>query len=158
MDHVRKEERKGNKELKGHRYTFLKNEVNLTADKKVALLDLTQQFPRLGEAYRFKEMFNELWDQPSVREAELFLESWCHAVAQTDLGPFKKFAKTLKKHKRGIVNFVETPINNGVMEGLNSKIQLAKRRARGFRNIDNFINMIYFLCSHLKFDYPCISS
>lgn len=158
MDHVRKEERKGNKELKGHRYTFLKNEANLTADKKEALLDLTKRFPRLGEAYRLKELFNELWDQPSIKEAELFLESWCHAVSKTDLSPFKKFANTLQKHKKGIVNFVETRINNGVMEGLNSKIQLAKRRARGFRNINNFINMIYFLCGHLKFDYPCVSS
>ncbi|MDP3443949.1 MAG: hypothetical protein Q8T08_13920, partial [Ignavibacteria bacterium] len=34
------------------------------------------------------------------------------------------------------------------------KIQLAKRRARGYRNINNFINMIYFLNRKLKFDYP----
>ncbi|MCF6320028.1 MAG: transposase, partial [Proteobacteria bacterium] len=34
------------------------------------------------------------------------------------------------------------------------KIQLAKRRARGYRNIENFKNMIYFLCGKLKFDYP----
>jgi len=33
------------------------------------------------------------------------------------------------------VNFVETRINNGVLGGINSKIQLAKRRARGFRNM-----------------------
>jgi len=32
--------------------------------------------------------------------------------------------------------------------------QLAKRRARGYRNINNFINMIYFLCGKMKFDYP----
>jgi len=31
---------------------------------------------------------------------------------------------------------------------------LAKRRARGYRNIDNYINMIYFLTAKLKFDYP----
>ena len=44
------------------------------------------------------------------------------------------------------------------MTVFNSKIQLAKRRARGYRNINNFINMIYFLCGKLKFDYPlCIS-
>ncbi|HED06000.1 MAG TPA: ISL3 family transposase, partial [Ignavibacteria bacterium] len=44
--------------------------------------------------------------------------------------------------------------NNGILEGINSKIQLAKRRASGFRNIDNFINMIYFISGKLKFDYP----
>ncbi|HHT30190.1 MAG TPA: transposase, partial [Petrimonas mucosa] len=35
-----------------------------------------------------------------------------------------------------------------------SKIQLAKKRARGYRNSRNFINMIYFTCGKLKFDYP----
>jgi len=37
---------------------------------------------------------------------------------------------------------------------INSKIQMAKRRVRGYRNTDNFINMIYFLCLKLKFSYP----
>ena len=49
---------------------------------------------------------------------------------------------------------LKSKINNGILEGLNSKIQLAKRRARGYRNINNFINMIYFTCGKLKFDYP----
>ncbi|HCJ51847.1 MAG TPA: ISL3 family transposase, partial [Gallionella sp.] len=45
-------------------------------------------------------------------------------------------------------------ITNGILEGINSKVQLAKRRARGYRNTGNFINMIYFLCGKMKFDYP----
>ncbi|MDR0606607.1 MAG: transposase, partial [Bacteroidales bacterium] len=39
-------------------------------------------------------------------------------------------------------------------EGINAKIQLAKRRARGYRNVKNFINMIYFISAKLNFDYP----
>ena len=35
-------------------------------------------------------------------------------------------------------------------KGINSKIQLMKSRARGFKNIDNFIDMIYLIGS--KFD------
>ncbi|MCG8603907.1 transposase, partial [bacterium] len=38
------------------------------------------------------------------------------------------------------------------------KIQLAKRRARGFRNLDNFISMIYFIAGKLQFDYPLYST
>ena len=37
---------------------------------------------------------------------------------------------------------------------LNQKIQLAKRRARGFAVISNFIDMAYFVSGKLKFDYP----
>ncbi|MGB4664797.1 MAG: transposase, partial [Bacteroidales bacterium] len=50
--------------------------------------------------------------------------------------------------------YIKAKITTGVIEGINNKIQLAKRRARGYRNINNFINMIYFLCAKLKFDYP----
>jgi transposase len=49
---------------------------------------------------------------------------------------------------------LKSKISNGILEGINSKIQLAKKRARGYRNTANFINMLYFTCGKLKFDYP----
>jgi len=52
------------------------------------------------------------------------------------------------------VNYIQSKISNQILEGINSKIQLAKKRARGYRNIENFINMIYFVAGKLKFNYP----
>jgi transposase len=40
------------------------------------------------------------------------------------------------------------------MEGINSRIQEIKRRARGFRNIENVITMIYLEAAHLDFLLP----
>jgi transposase len=60
----------------------------------------------------------------------------------------------VRAHWSGITHFVESNITNATLERINSKIQLAKRRARGFRNINNYINMIYFLCGKLAFSYP----
>jgi transposase len=71
---------------------------------------------------------------------------------------FIKFGRTLMGHLSGIINFVETRITNAILERINHKIQKVKRRAKGYRNIDNFINMIYFLCGKLRFDYPLDSS
>ena len=88
------------------------------------------------------------------RSAEAFLKQWCAEVDASKIPAFMKFAKTVRSHWTGIIHFVETQSTNGILEGINSKAQLAKRRARGYRNIDNFINMIYFLCGKLKFDYP----
>ncbi|MFV0572123.1 MAG: transposase, partial [Xanthomarina gelatinilytica] len=68
--------------------------------------------------------------------------------------PFIKVSNTIKAHWTGIVNYIESKINNGILEGINSKIQLAKKRTRGYRNTSNFINMIYFICGKLKFEYP----
>jgi transposase len=158
MDKVRQAERKEHAELKGHKYTFLKNKQNLSETKQKALSELITLYPTLGEAYRLKELFNDLWEMEDEEEATAFLVNWCDEVEKTNMPPFKQFVKMIKSHWTGIVNFCETQINNGILEGINSKIQLAKRRARGYRKTENFINMIYFLCGKLKFDYPLYSS
>ena len=77
----------------------------------------------------------------------------CRSRSEQD-SCFYEFANTVLAHWSGIVHFVESRITNGILEGINSKIRLAKRRARGYRNINNLINMIYFLSGKLKFDYP----
>jgi transposase len=158
MDKVRQSERKEHDELKGHKYTFLKNMENLSNKRLQELSNLITLFPILVKAYRLKELFNDLWEMETEEEATNFLIAWCKKVEQENIEPFKQFAKTVKTHWTGIVNFCETEINNGILEGINNKIQLAKRRARGYRCVQNFINMIYFLCGKLKFDYPLYSS
>jgi transposase len=154
MNQVRISERKEHDALKGHKYTFLRNRENLTNKQEVSLAEMIDLYPTLGQAYRLKELFNDLWSMPDKVSAEAFLKQWCAEVESSKIPAFMKFVKTVRSHWIGIIHFVETKITNGILEGINSKVQLAKRRARGYRNIDNFINMIYFLCGKLKFDYP----
>jgi len=154
MNQVRISERKEHDALKGHKYTFLRNRENLTNKQEVSLAEMIDLYPTLGQAYRLKELFNDLWSMPDKVSAEAFLKQWCEEVENSKIPAFMKFVKTVRSHWSGIIHFVETKITNGILEGINSKVQLAKRRARGYRNINNFINMIYFLCGKLKFDYP----
>lgn len=152
MDTVRKQERKEHEQLKGHKYTFLKNKLS---DKKQSeLSELITLYPTLGEAYRLKILFNDLWTMPDKKSATGFIDQWLDEVEKSKIQPFIKFAKTVKAHLSGIINFVETKITNAILESINNKIQMAKKRARGYRNTDNFINMIYFLCGKLKFEFP----
>lgn len=154
MDEVRKKERQSHQLLKGHKYTFLKANKRLTQRQKQARDELIELYPVLGEAYRLKELFDDFWDMENKEDAAGFLAFWCDLVQEAGIHPFIKFSNTVKAHWSGIVNYIDTRINNGVLEGINSKIQLAKSRARGYRNTRNFINMIYFICGKLKFDYP----
>jgi transposase len=154
MDDLRKAERKGNDLLKGHKYTVLTNYTNLSTAKQGDLDYLLMVYPRLGQAYRLKEMFAEFWGIKEKEAALAYLTFWCDMVMDTDIIPFKKFVKTIKSHWSGIINYIESGINSGIMEGINNKIQLAKRRARGYRNMHNFMNMIYFIAGKLKFNYP----
>jgi transposase len=158
MNKVRQQERQEHDELKGHKYTFLRNPHSLSDSKKASLSELITLFPKLGEAYRLKTLFNDLWEMPNKVAAPAFIEQWCREVEQSKIQAFRVFAKTVKSHLSGIVNFVETHITNAILESINSKIQMAKRRARGYRNTTNFINMIYFLCGKLKFNYPLYST
>jgi transposase len=154
MDKVRKLERVEFEMLKGHKYTFLKRDKDLNEKGKEAKYAILNLYPVMADAYRLKEMFNEFWDFKTIEEAGGFLAYWCDLVKESGIQPFKKAANTLLAHWTGIVNYAKSRITNGILEGINSKIQLAKKRARGYRNINNFINMIYFIAGKLKFDYP----
>jgi len=66
-------------------------------------------------------------------------------VRATTLEPLKEFVKTIENNYNGIMMSFKTGITNAIAEGINSVIQLARTRARGFRNIDNFKAMVYFL-------------
>ena len=63
-------------------------------------------------------------------------------------------SNSIMERKDGILNWFDKPISNGFAEGINSLIQTTKRVARGYRNIDNFIAMIYLRDGHLdiRFD------
>lgn len=158
MDKVRKDEGREHEYLKGHKYTFLKSNKHLSESQREQREELIELYPKLGQAYRLKELFNDFWYFPDFEEAVSFLTYWCDLVEDSAIVHFKKFVNTLNAHWTGVINYIKSKISNGILEGINSKIQLAKRRARGFRNINNFINMIYFVAGKLKYDYPLFST
>jgi len=158
MDELRKAERRQHTELKGSKYIFLKNQKNLTSKQRYMKFELSESFPKLGDAVRLVELFDDFFRFDDKEQASAYLAYWCDMAEESGIKPFQECVKTIRSHWEGIINYAETKITTGFLEGINSKIQLAKRRARGFRNIDNFINMIYFLTAKLEYDYPCIST
>ena len=98
------------------------------------------------------QMFKDFWEISNHEDAMGYLAFWCDLAENSNLAPFAKASKTIRNHWQGIVNYTKSKVNNGVLEGINSKIQLAKKRARGYRNTQNFINMIYFIAGKLKFN------
>ena len=155
LDNTRKAEQTDKKLLKGHRFTLLHKRSNLSEKKIMELETLLLTYPTLGEAYKYKEGFLDAFTFEKSNDAIEYLNKWCDAVRQTNLTFMKKFVNTLKAHWEGVItNFTCPGVNNGILEGINQKIQLAKRRARGFALISNFIDMAYFVSGKLKFDYP----
>jgi len=158
LDSLRKGERKEHEQLKGHKYLFLKKQRDLAEHQKQYKYEFVESFPKLGQGVRLVELFDDFFEFHDKEQASAYLAWWCDLVEESGINSFCKFVKTVKAHWSGIINYVDAKISNGILEGINSKIQLAKRRARGYRNIQNFINMIYFIAGDLDFDYPRIST
>jgi len=158
VDEVRKSERRLHNALKGHKYTFLKNEKNLSIKQKHAKIQFIEDYPALGETVRLQELFEDFFGFCDKEEAAAFLAYWCDLAQDSKILPLMKFTAMIKSHWTGVINYVQAKISNGVLEGINSKIQLAKNRARGYRNTHNLINMVYFIAGKLKFDYPQYST
>jgi transposase len=155
VDEVRRQEQKGHPELKHTRYIFLKNPDNLTGKQADRLEDLKLKDLNLKtmRAYQIRLNFQELWVQP-FHQAEHFLKKWYYWATHSRLEPIKEAAYTVKRHWDGILNWFKSRINNGILEGINSLIQAAKARARGYRTNEYLITMIYLIAGKLQFDLP----
>ena len=155
VDEVRRQEQKETSDLKNTRYIFLKNPENLTKNQSKLLeeIKLKNRNLKTMRAYQIRLGFQEFWNQPSDL-AEGYLKKWYYWATHSRIEPIKEAAYTIKRHWDGVLKWFQSKINNGILEGINSMIQAAKARARGYRKIDYLITMIYLLNGKLKFNLP----
>ena len=154
VDEVRKQEQSTIKELKNSKYLWLKNEENLNEKQSERFLNLKNQKLKTVRAYNIKLSLQDFWDLHNRKEAEQCLKKWYFWATHSRLTPITDAANTVKNHWNGILNYFDSKITNGIMEGINSIVQLQKRNARGFKNVLYFINMIYLKLGKLKFELP----
>jgi transposase len=63
-------------------------------------------------------------------------------------------ARTIKRHWDGILRWFDSRIANGLIEGINSLVQAAKAKARGYRSMRNLKAMVYLLAGKLDLQMP----
>ncbi|MBF0423506.1 MAG: ISL3 family transposase [Magnetococcales bacterium] len=154
VDQVRREETTTQPQLKKTRYIWLKNPENLTVRQQTTLGSLTDLHLKTARAYQIKLTIQELFLQPSREEGEAFLKRWYFWATHSRLPPIVSAAKTIKKHWDGVLNWFDSQLTSGLVEGFNSLLQAAKARARGYRTNENFIAMAYLIGSRLDFALP----
>lgn len=155
VDEVRRAEQVDCPELKKTRFLWLKNPKNLTASQAQRLDDLRMQDLNLKtmRAYHIRLNLQEFWKQPAWR-AEMFLKKWFFWATHCRLEPVVKAARTIRRHQEGILRWFKSRINNGILEGINSLLQAAKSKARGYRTSRNLITMAYMIAGRLEFNLP----
>lgn len=154
VDKVRIEEAKTNPLLYKTKYIFLKNRENLSENQEELLtktLELKKHNLKTVRALHLRENFQAIYQAPSKREFIRLLKEWYSWARHSRLEPMKKAALSIKAHWDGIVNWFDSRLNNGILEGMNSVIQAAKRKARGYRTTKNYKTIIYLLTAGLDF-------
>ena len=154
VDAVRRDEVANNDVLKKTRYIWLKNENNLTDKQKDTVKNISKLNLKTSRAYQIRLNFQEFFNQPDRESGEIFLNKWYFWATHSQLEPMIKAAKTIKAHWEGLLNWVDSHLNSGFIEGMNGLIQAAKSKARGYRSDKNFIAIAYLLGAKLKFDLP----
>jgi transposase len=159
VDTVRKQEHRDflrageDSPLTGSKYLWLFNDERRPERHAQAFATLQALNLKVGRAWAIKEVLRALWTYRQGAAVRRFFARWYGWAVRSRLDPVKQVAAMLKRHRDGVLRFVQHPITNGVAEGLNSKIMSIKRKAGGFRNAQHFTIAIYFHCGGLDL-YP----
>ena len=150
LEEVRREEVKTEPSLRGTRWAWLKSPENRTLQQITDFHWLSRARLKTATAWRLKESLRDLYASAtdSVHGAALF-SAWYSWARRSRLEPFKRLALTLDKHLKGILATFDSRISNGRAEGINSLIQAAKARARGYRTTRSLIAISYLVAGNL---------
>jgi transposase len=150
LNKVRRNEQKENSVLiKSHKF-WLKNRENLSDEDKEKLDGLMKMNLKTTRVYRFKLDLQEFWKMTDFEAANRYLKRLFWRATHSRIKELRDFGWTIKRHWEGILNIAGSKISNGILEALNGSVQTLKRQARGYRNTDNFITMIYLRLGKLN--------
>ena len=139
--------------IKGTRYSLLKDTAKQTPRQLLKLAEVVLTNKRMYRAFLLHGELRYIYRLPKEEAAER-LDAWLAWASRSRLKPFVKLARTLRKHKAGVLAAIELGISNGRLEALNSKVRLLSHRAYGFHSADALIAMIYLCCAGIQIALP----
>jgi len=139
--------------IKGTRYSLLKDTAKQTPRQLLKLAEVVLTNRRMYRAFLLLGELRYIYRLPS-QEAKQRLEAWLAWASRSKLRPFVKLARTIRKHKAGVLAAIELGISNGRLEALNSRVRLISHRAHGFHSADALIAMVYLCCAGVRIDLP----
>ncbi len=154
VDQVRRAEQKGQSLLRGTRYIWLRNQQTLSDRQRATLDGLPARHLKMARAYQIRLAFQDLYEQPSVQTGASYLKKWYFWATHGRLEPIIDAAHTVKRHWDGILRWFDSKIAKGPIEGINSLVQAAKAKARGYRSTRNFKAIISLLAGKLDLRLP----
>jgi transposase len=150
---IRSKDNAKTKDLKETRYIWLKNPDNLTDKQQERLGQLLQtEYLDTVQSCSCRLELQDFYETHKAYDEDMLsaFERLTIKFANSTVMEIRKFAAYLTRNAVEILNYFQTLRTNAILEGFNSKISIIKSRARGFKNMRNFMNMIYFVCGELS--------
>lgn len=151
VDAVRREEVRDERWLKKTRWCWLKDQGRWTAKEREKMDWLPHTRLKTARAWRLKEALRDIYKGGgAASERALLLKRWLGWAQRSRLAPFKNLARTIRQHWAGVVKAFDAPgLHTGYVEAVNSLLQAAKAKARGYGTNDHFIAMAFLIAGKL---------
>ena len=139
---------------RGAMWALRGNPENLKEEQLELRKQICREHKQIARGLSIKEFLADMWNYQLREDAAQHLQSvisWCR---RSRLKPFVKFAATLKRHIDGILGYFKNYTTSAAIEAINGLLQLARRRARGYRTFRNFQAMAYWIAGGLSINPP----
>lgn len=135
--------------LRNSRHALGHAPENCTEKQTEKIQLIANSYPELYRAYQLKESLRLILHMKDYVLARDSLEKWIADAAASGIAPMAELSEKIGRHKENILNAIRCHANSARSEATNTTIKLLVRMARGFRNQDNLIALIYLKCSSL---------
>lgn len=143
------------KRFKDARWALLKRPENLTDRQALTLRALKAAGGKVARAYELKEALRSIFAAgPSVDDVSELLSRFCSRASRSRMPAFVRLAKTIRKHRQGILAAVRLGVTNARSEALNNKVRLITRRAYGFHSADAALALVMLTCGPITLQPP----
>ena len=153
LDQIRKEVAREQGGLpRGAMWALRGNPENLKEEQRKLREQICKEHGKIARALSIREFLADLWNYQLREDAKQHLESvlsWC---SRSRMQPFVKLGKTLRRHMDGILGYYNNYTTSAAIEAVNGLLQLARRRARGYRTFRNFQAMAYWIAGGLTIE------
>ena len=140
--------------VKRVRWSLLMAPERQSAGQLAALHEVERANKRLYRAFLLKEELRLLYHLEDRSLADAHLKAWLAWASRSQLKPFVRLARTIRRYRAGILAAIRLGLSNGRLEGLNSRIRLISHRSFGFHSAAPLIALVYLCCAGVVIDLP----
>lgn len=135
--------------IKGAKHALGHNPENCSESQAERIRLIENSYPDLYKAYQLKESLRLILHMSDLEVAREELDKWIADATDSGIAAMAALSEKIARHKDNILNSVRNHANSARSEATNTTIKVLIRMARGFRNLENMIALIYLKCSDL---------